>query len=48
MAKQVAAETGMQVVTGLLTHSTTAEDGAASGYLGMMRYNVTTIVEALK
>ncbi len=48
MATQLAAETGMKVVTGLLTHSTTAEDGPAPDYLSMIRYNVTTIVDALK
>ncbi len=34
----------MKVVTGLLTHSTTAADGVAPDYLSMMRYNVTTFV----
>lgn len=48
LAEQLAAETGIKVVTGLLTHSITAPDGAAPDYLGMMRYNVNAIVGALK
>ncbi len=48
LAAQLAAETGMKVVTGLLTHSTTAADGVAPDYLSMMRYNVTTFVDALR
>jgi ABC-type Zn uptake system ZnuABC Zn-binding protein ZnuA len=48
LAEQLAAETGIRVVTGLLTHSVTAPDGAAPDYLSMMRYNVEAIVGALK
>jgi len=48
LAEQLAAETGMKVVTGLLTHSTTTADGPAPDYLSMMRYNASTIVDALK
>jgi ABC-type Zn uptake system ZnuABC Zn-binding protein ZnuA len=48
LAEQLAAETGAKVVTGLLTHSVTARDGAAPDYLSMMRYNVNAIVDALK
>jgi ABC-type Zn uptake system ZnuABC Zn-binding protein ZnuA len=40
----VAAETGVEVVTDLYTHS--LGEGAAT-YLEMMRWNVTKIVEAL-
>ena len=47
LADQLAGETGIKVVTGLLTHSVTAPDGAAPDYLGMMRYNVNAIVGAL-
>jgi ABC-type Zn uptake system ZnuABC Zn-binding protein ZnuA len=48
LAEQLAQETGIKVVTGLLTHSITAAGGAAPTYLEMMRYNTTTIVTALK
>lgn len=48
LAEQLATETGMKVVTGLLTHSVTEAGSGASDYLGMMRYNVTAIVAALK
>jgi len=47
MAKQIAQETGVQVVTDLYTHSTGA-GGVAPTYIDMMRYNVKVIVEALK
>ena len=40
LAEQLAGETGIKVVTGLLTHSVTAADGAAPDYLSMMRHNV--------
>ena len=45
LAEQVAAETGVEVVTDLYTHS--LGEGAAT-YLEMMRWNVTKIVEALE
>lgn len=48
LADQLARETGIQVVTGLLTHSVTAPDGPAPDYIGMMRYNVDAIVGALR
>jgi ABC-type Zn uptake system ZnuABC Zn-binding protein ZnuA len=48
LADQLARETGIKVVSGLLTHSTTAPDGPAPDYLSMMRYNVNAIVDALK
>lgn len=47
LAEQVALESGARVITGLLSHSVTAADGPAPTYLTMMRYNVTTIVDAL-
>jgi ABC-type Zn uptake system ZnuABC Zn-binding protein ZnuA len=48
LAEQLAQETGIQVITGLLTHSVTAAGGAAPTYLDMMRYNTTKIVTGLK
>jgi ABC-type Zn uptake system ZnuABC Zn-binding protein ZnuA len=47
LAKQIADETGVRVITDLHLESLT--DGAPSGtYIDMMKYNVTQIVEALK
>ena len=47
LAKQIANETGVRVVTDLHLESLT--DGAPAGtYIDMMKYNVTQIVEALK
>ena len=47
LAKQIAEETGVRVVTGLHLESLT--DGApAATYIDMMEHNVTLIVEALK
>lgn len=48
LAQQIAAETGVKVVTGLYTHSVTESDGQAPTYLDMMKYNVMLIVDALK
>ena len=48
LARQIAQETGVQVVTELYTHSTTNAQGPAPTYIGMMEYNVQTIVSALK
>jgi ABC-type Zn uptake system ZnuABC Zn-binding protein ZnuA len=45
LARQIAQETGVQVITGLTTHST-AE--AASTYIKMMEQNTWMIVDALK
>jgi ABC-type Zn uptake system ZnuABC Zn-binding protein ZnuA len=45
LAEQVAAETGVEVVTDLYTHSLGENAGT---YLEMMRWNVTKIVEALR
>jgi ABC-type Zn uptake system ZnuABC Zn-binding protein ZnuA len=47
LARQVAQEAGIPVVTELYTHSLTDSTGPAPTYLEMMRYNVKTIVEAL-
>jgi ABC-type Zn uptake system ZnuABC Zn-binding protein ZnuA len=47
LAKQIADETGVRVVTDLHLESLT--DGAPAGtYIDMMKYNVTQLVEALK
>lgn len=47
LARQVAADTGTRVVT-VYHASLGGDDGPAAGYLEMMRYNVSAIVEALK
>jgi manganese/iron transport system substrate-binding protein len=47
LARQIAAEAGIRVVTGLYTHSITDASGPAPSYLAMMRYNVAQIVKAL-
>lgn len=48
LAEQLASETGIKVVTGLLTHSTTEAGGLAPDYLSMMHHNVDMIVNALR
>jgi manganese/iron transport system substrate-binding protein len=48
LANQVAAETGVKVVTELYSHSVTEAGGPASTYLDMMRANTRAMVEALK
>lgn len=48
LAEQLAAETGVQVVTGLSTHSVQAGEGAEAGYIEMMKANTEKIVQALK
>jgi ABC-type Zn uptake system ZnuABC Zn-binding protein ZnuA len=48
LAEQIAAETGVLVVSDLYTHSLTAADGPAPTYLEMMRYNTSRIVDVLK
>jgi ABC-type Zn uptake system ZnuABC Zn-binding protein ZnuA len=47
LARQVAQEVGITVVTQLYTHSLSPADGPAPTYLEMMRYDVGTIVDAL-
>jgi ABC-type Zn uptake system ZnuABC Zn-binding protein ZnuA len=47
LARQVAQEAGIRVVTELYTHSLTDASGPAASYIAMMRYNVKTIVQAL-
>jgi zinc/manganese transport system substrate-binding protein len=47
LAQQIAAETGVQVITNLYLESLT--QGAPAGtYIDMLKHNVTRIVEALK
>ena len=48
LAEQIAAETGVQVVTGLYTHSITAPEGDAPSYLDMLRRNTALITAALR
>ena len=48
LANQVAAETGVRVVSGLLTHSVSAAGGEGATYIEMMQFNTRTIVAALK
>jgi ABC-type Zn uptake system ZnuABC Zn-binding protein ZnuA len=48
LARQVAAEAHVRVVTDLLDHSLTAPTGVAPTYLAMMRYDTERIVGALK
>jgi manganese/iron transport system substrate-binding protein len=48
LAEQIAQETGVKVVSDLYTHSITEPGGKAPTYIDMMKYNVQTIVEALK
>jgi ABC-type Zn uptake system ZnuABC Zn-binding protein ZnuA len=47
VARQIADEAGVALVTGLRTHTLTDAAGAASSYLAMMRADVRTIVAAL-
>ncbi|HZU87492.1 MAG TPA: metal ABC transporter substrate-binding protein, partial [Anaerolineaceae bacterium] len=48
LADQIAAETGVTVVSDLYTHSLTSASGPAPSYLEMMRYNTNRIVNVLK
>jgi ABC-type Zn uptake system ZnuABC Zn-binding protein ZnuA len=48
LARQIAAEAGVKVVTGLLDHSLTKADGPAPTYIDMMKYDTRRIVEALR
>jgi ABC-type Zn uptake system ZnuABC Zn-binding protein ZnuA len=48
MARQLADEAGVRLVTGLRTHTLTGPDGPAPTYLAMMRADVRTIVDALE
>ena len=48
LARQIAAETGVKVVTDLLDHSLTPPGGGASTYIDMMKYDARRVVEALR
>ncbi len=48
LARQLATETGIKVVTDLYTHSISIPSGPAPGYIEMMKYNTSAIVDALK
>jgi ABC-type Zn uptake system ZnuABC Zn-binding protein ZnuA len=48
LADQIAAETGVKVISGLYTHSLSPANGPCATYLDMMKYDVNTIVDALK
>ena len=48
LADRVAEETGATLVGGLYTGSLGEPGSEAESYLELMRYNVTTIVEALR
>jgi ABC-type Zn uptake system ZnuABC Zn-binding protein ZnuA len=48
LADQIASETGVKVISDLYTHSLSAVNGPAATYLDMLKYDVSTIVEALK
>jgi len=47
LARQVAQEAGIRVITELYTHSLTDAGGPAPSYIQMMEYDVKTIVSAL-
>lgn len=48
LAKRIAEETGAKLIGGLYTGSLGESGGEGESYLDMMRFNVTTIVEALR
>jgi ABC-type Zn uptake system ZnuABC Zn-binding protein ZnuA len=48
LARQIASETGVQVITGLYIETLSGPDGPAPTYLGMMKHDVQLIVEALR
>ena len=48
LAQRVAEETGATLIGGLYTGSLGEEGGEAGTYIDLMRYNTTTMVEALK
>jgi ABC-type Zn uptake system ZnuABC Zn-binding protein ZnuA len=48
IARQIAAETGVKVVTGLYSHSITPPGGEAPDYITMMKFDTLAIVKALK
>lgn len=48
LARQIAEESGARVVTGLYVETVSEAGGPAPTYLGMMKHNVSLIVEALR
>lgn len=48
LARQIAQEAGIHVVTELYTHSVSAPDGPAPTYIDMIRYDTRAMVDALK
>lgn len=48
LANQVAKDTGIKVITGLITHSLTNSDGDAPDYIAMIKYDTRIIVDALR
>jgi ABC-type Zn uptake system ZnuABC Zn-binding protein ZnuA len=48
LAEQIAAETGVKVISDLHTHSLGAPGSEAATYLGMMRENTQKIIAALQ
>ena len=48
LAQTIATETGVTIVTGLLTHSLTGPGGPADTYIDMMKYDTQLIVDVLK
>jgi len=48
LAEMIATETGVVIVTNLLTHTLTPPDGPAPTYITMMLYDTQLIVNALK
>jgi zinc/manganese transport system substrate-binding protein len=48
LARQIAAESGADVVTDLYVETLSAADGPAPTYIEMIKHDVSTIVEALK
>lgn len=48
LAEQISQETGVKVVSDLYSHTLTTPDDPAPDYISMMRYNVETIVDALR
>jgi ABC-type Zn uptake system ZnuABC Zn-binding protein ZnuA len=48
LAEQIASETGIKVITDLYVESISGPNGPASTYIDMIKYDVTTIIAALK
>ncbi|MBN2257471.1 MAG: zinc ABC transporter substrate-binding protein [Anaerolineaceae bacterium] len=48
LAETIAEETGVIIVSGLLTHALTEPEGVGGTYIDMMKFNIQLIVDALK